>query len=132
MRTRTRDLFTTIRTEGGLLPAEFLQRVGEGDGDIDGLGPSDYRLAGNLKLNEAVNRSWNALLGAWEAFRRAEANVPAGDPGLRVGARQGHGHRRVPMRGYESSSYGVRRPVGISAAFPPRRTPTRQSGKGSA
>lgn len=81
MRTRTKDLFTTIRTEGGLLPADFLQRIGEGDGDIEGLTAESYHLPGNQKLNEAINRSWNVLLGAWEKFGAESAKVGAIDTG---------------------------------------------------
>ena len=33
MRLRSRDLFQTVRTEGGLLPADLLQRVADGDSD---------------------------------------------------------------------------------------------------
>ena len=45
MRTKSRNPFSTIRTEGGLLPAEFLQRVAQGDKGIDGLTPEAYHLA---------------------------------------------------------------------------------------
>ena len=31
MRLRSRDLFQTAHTEGGLLPADLLQRVADGD-----------------------------------------------------------------------------------------------------
>jgi len=84
MRTRARNPFTTIRTEGGLFPVEFLQRIGEGDKSIDGLKPEDYHLPGNIKLSEAINPSWNVLLGAWEAFKAASEKLPENDPGTTV------------------------------------------------
>lgn len=77
MQTRTRNPFTTIHTEGALLPSDLLQRVLENDKNLAGLSPEGYHLSGE-KLNEAINRSWNRLQGAspadaWEA--RAFSNV---------------------------------------------------------
>lgn len=69
MRARRRDGFTTIRTEGAILPRDLLARVAAGDKDLGGLTPDDYHLSGE-KLNEATNRAWNRLQGAWAAFRR--------------------------------------------------------------
>ena len=81
MRTKALNPFLTIRSEGGLLPADFLQRLRNGDTDIQGLAPSDYHLPGNLKVSEAASRSWNVLRGAWEAFKTAADKLPAGDSG---------------------------------------------------
>jgi len=78
---RTRDLFTTVRTEGGLLPADLLQRIAAGDSELEGLKPSDYHLAGGERLNEAISRAWNRLLGAWTTFRAAAEKLPQGDLG---------------------------------------------------
>ncbi len=78
-RTR-RDLFSTIRSEGALLPSDLLQRIAEGDRNVPGLTPEAYHLAGNEKLNEAVSRSWNRLLGVWGAFQAASKDLKEGDP----------------------------------------------------
>ena len=80
MKARRPSLFTTVRTEGGLLPAEFLLRVSEGDSSVPGLKPADYHLLQNEKLSEAINRSWNRLSAAWQAFKKqiAEPGVAAG------------------------------------------------------
>ena len=69
MRARRQDGFTTIRTEGAILPRDLLARVAAGDKDLGGLTPDDYHLSGE-KLNEATNRAWNRLQGAWAAFPR--------------------------------------------------------------
>ncbi len=74
-----RQPFTTIRTEGGLFPPDFLRRVTESSSTIPGLTPEAYHLAGKEKLNEAASRAWNRLLGIWIVFYAT--NVPAGDPG---------------------------------------------------
>ncbi len=69
MRTRHQDGFTTVRTEGAILPRDLLARIAAGDKDLGGLSPDDYHLSGE-RLNEATNRAWNRLQGAWAAFRR--------------------------------------------------------------
>ena len=81
MQIRRSDIFTTIRTEGAILPADLLQRIAEGDRRLDGLTPEDYHLASNEKLNEAANRSWNRLLGAWLAFKDAAQKLRPDDAG---------------------------------------------------
>src|SRR6516165_282386 len=81
MRTAARNLFTTIRSEGALLPADLLQHVAEGNREIEGLSPDSYHLVPGEKLNEAINRSWNRLLGAWTAFKDASAKLAETDTG---------------------------------------------------
>jgi hypothetical protein len=56
MQLRKRNIFTTIRAEGSILPADLLQRINDRDAHLKGLTPDDYHLAGGLKLNEAINR----------------------------------------------------------------------------
>lgn len=80
MSRRTRDLFQTIRTEGGLLPPELLKRIAEGDRELPGIAPADYHLEEGARLSEAVTRSWNRLRGAWESFRDARAKLGEGAP----------------------------------------------------
>lgn len=63
--------FLTIRAEGALLPVDLLQRIVENDKELGGLTPESYHLSGE-KLNEAINRSWNRLVGAWAAFNVAK------------------------------------------------------------
>lgn len=80
MRSRSSGGFQTIKVEGAILPPDLLQRVADGDRSLGGLAPSDYHLVGNEKLNEATNRSWNRLLGAWSAFRAGVGKLPESDP----------------------------------------------------
>ncbi len=81
MQTRSRSPFLTIHTEGALLPADLLQRILSGDKDLGGLAPADYHLPPGEKLNEAINRSWNRLQGAWAAFQTSKSRLKKGDPG---------------------------------------------------
>lgn len=76
------NIFTTIRTEGALLPADLLQRISEG-GNIEGLTPESYHHGGE-KLNEVINRSWNALQGAWASFKAAQERLPENDLGTTI------------------------------------------------
>jgi len=83
MQTRYRNLFTTIRTEGAILPPDLLQRISSGDSDLEGLTPESYHLSGE-RLNEATNRSWSRIGGAWNAFKTARDRLPANDLGTSV------------------------------------------------
>ena len=69
MRARYHDGFTTIRTEGAILPRDLLARIAAGDKDLGGITPDAYHLSGE-KLGEATTRAWHRLQGAWTAFRR--------------------------------------------------------------
>ena len=81
MRSRSREQFTTIRTEGGLLPVDLLQQLISGDGDLDGIEPIHYHLAAGERFNEVITRSWNRLDRAWETFREREKELPEDDIG---------------------------------------------------
>ena len=79
----SRSLFQTIHSEGGLLPADLLQRVAQGARDLGGVRAEDYHLT-DLPLNEAIVRSWNRLVGAWAHFRDARAALSDDDPGTTI------------------------------------------------
>jgi len=81
MQTRNRNTFTTIHTEGALLPVDLLQRISENDKNLEGLNPESYHLAPGEKLNEAINRSWNRLSGLWGAFQAARGRLGSTDAG---------------------------------------------------
>lgn len=81
MQTRRREIFTTIKTEGAILPSDILKRIAETDRELAGLKPKDYHLSPSEHLNEAINRSWNRLTGVWRSFRTARQNLPEDDPG---------------------------------------------------
>lgn len=57
MKLKGSTIFTTLRTEGTILPVDLLQRIVEGDQDLGGLIPADYHLVEGEKLNEAINRA---------------------------------------------------------------------------
>jgi hypothetical protein len=78
---RQHTIFTTVRSEGSILPVDLLQRVATADPSLAGLAPDNYYLLKTEKLNEAINRSWNRLLNAWGAFKSAQDKLPEKDAG---------------------------------------------------
>jgi hypothetical protein len=78
MRAR-RELFTTVHTEGAVLPPDLLARVVAGDPSLPGLEPEAYHLDRGDRLKEAITRSWNRLLGTWRAFQEQLSRLPETD-----------------------------------------------------
>jgi hypothetical protein len=81
MQRRQHTIFTTVRSEGAILPADLLARVATFDPNLPGLTPDSYYLLKTEKLNEAINRSWNRLLSAWGTFKAAREKLPEKDMG---------------------------------------------------
>jgi hypothetical protein len=67
-----------------LLPTDLLQRISRGSSDLEGLKPTDYNLVEGEKLNEAISRSWNRLLGLWEIFCKAVEDTSQDDLGIGI------------------------------------------------
>jgi hypothetical protein len=80
MRTRATNTFTSITTEGALLPADLLRRIADGTNQSMA-SPASYHLTGGEKLGEAISRSWTRLTGAWKAFRTARELLSGSDLG---------------------------------------------------
>lgn len=83
MQIRRKDVFTTIRTEGAILPSDLLQRISDSGKDISGLDEAAYHLSGE-RINEAVNRAWNRLQSAWKSFQSARSELSETDLGTRI------------------------------------------------
>jgi hypothetical protein len=81
MSARTLAAFSTIRTEGAMLPSDILVRVASGDKTLGGLEESSYHLATGEKIGEATNRAWNRLQAAWANFQSAREKLAATDTG---------------------------------------------------
>jgi hypothetical protein len=77
------EVFQTIKSVGGLLTTELLQRIAAGDASLEGLRPEDYHLSG-LKLGEATSRAWYALQAAWGRYGEARAKLEPTDLGTGV------------------------------------------------
>jgi len=84
MSTRTLAAFSTVRTEGAMLPSDILVRVASGDKSLGGLEEASYHLAPGEKIGEATNRAWNRLQAAWANFQAAREKLPSTDSGTSV------------------------------------------------
>src|SRR5947209_12235226 len=60
--------FTTVRTEGGLLPPDLLARIVAGDRDLGGVDATDYGFAATERLGEVASRAWNRAKAYWQSF----------------------------------------------------------------
>ena len=69
---------TTVRTVGGLIPADLLARILAGQ-DLEGLKGDDFHLELGLSPKEAANRAWSVLTGAWAGYRDALTSRPPDD-----------------------------------------------------
>ena len=78
------DSRPTVRSEGGLLPSDLLERVADPkEHDLPGLDPiADYGLDGNLRITEAAAQSWERAKAYWGAFK---ARLEAARPGTELG-----------------------------------------------
>ena len=90
---------SNVRSEGGLLPVDVLQRIVSRDRELPGMypkltqgDPSDslereknpWNLSGGERLTDAINRSWQKMLAVWRRFAELRNNLPEGDPGTRL------------------------------------------------
>jgi hypothetical protein len=66
--TASSQVLTSVRTVGGLLPADMLIRIAEGK-DVSGSRPADYHVVGVRSVQDAAERHWDFLKGAWRALR---------------------------------------------------------------
>ena len=73
--------FSTVRTEGGLLPADILAKILAGDSALPGTSAEAYHLPKGEKLGEAINRSWSRVRALWEKFCHQREMLVQGDTG---------------------------------------------------
>ncbi len=110
MQTVAHNNFITVKTEGGILPADLLQRIA--DGAVEGLNPTDYHLAATDRLNEAINRSWLQLMGRWQTFQRKMAAMSPSNSGVTLtrdwmlAVLQEFGYGRLPYQGAYKRLWG--------------------------
>lgn len=80
MQSSTRSPFTTVKSEGAILPTDLLQQIVAQE--MDGMSPQAYYLAPNERLSEAITRSWNRCLGVWRNFQEQREHLPAERTGI--------------------------------------------------
>jgi hypothetical protein len=79
--TASSQVLTSVRTVGGLLPADMLIRIAEGK-DVPGSRPADYHVVGARSVQDAAERHWDFLKGAWRALRGAIGDAGHDPSGL--------------------------------------------------
>ena len=84
MHSRRQQIFTTIRSEGAILPPDLLQRIAVQDAELEGLNPESYHLLPGERLNEATNRAWSRLKNAWSSFQKGRQSLREDEPGTSV------------------------------------------------
>ncbi len=74
--------FTAIRIEGGLFPAEFLQRIAALA--APGQAAEDYGLPPGRTLRDEIGRYWTIAEALWKDYRRNQprADIPAERTGV--------------------------------------------------
>lgn len=75
--TAASQVFTSIRTVGGLLPADMLRRIQSGR-DVSASTPADYHVVGVRSVKDAAERHWEYLKGLWRLLRAQIGD--GGDP----------------------------------------------------
>lgn len=78
MARRSQD-FQTIRSEGGLLPADLLRRILDPREKMPGTTPEEYGLPHGERINETITQSWNRLRRHWAEFSAAARKLPSGE-----------------------------------------------------
>ena len=68
--------FTALRIEGGLFPAEFLQRIAAFN--APGQSPADYSVPPGLTLRDEIGRYWTIAEALWKEYRqnRQRTDIP--------------------------------------------------------
>jgi methylase of polypeptide subunit release factors len=74
-----RSPFTTVRSEGGLLPVDLLNRLTQTPESLPGTSPDDYHVPKGWRLRDAINRSFTELQGVWTAFQSEFAQLGLGE-----------------------------------------------------
>ncbi len=70
--------FSTVRIEGGLLPAELLEQVALCE--AKGQRPEDFGLEKNRRLTDEIAAAWSDARAYWDALQRALRRVSEHDP----------------------------------------------------
>ncbi|MCP5056571.1 MAG: N-6 DNA methylase [bacterium] len=74
--------FSSVKTEGGLLPQDILARIQSGDPELEGTKAETYHLGAHERIGEAANQAWSRLVSSWHAFQEALAKEPEDAPAI--------------------------------------------------
>jgi len=74
--------YTTIITEGGLLPADILDAIAAEE--LTGQRPEDFGLERGRNLSDRIAAAWQAARGHWMLFKTYVEDLREGEPGTSV------------------------------------------------
>lgn len=74
--------YTTIITEGGLLPADLLDTIASGD--VQGQRAEDFGLEKTRRLSDAIAATWGEVRAYWDATQRSLARLREGESTTRI------------------------------------------------
>ena len=74
--------YTTITTEGGLLPADILDAIASAD--LPGQQPEDFGLERGRNLSDRIAAAWQAARGHWLLFKSYAEELRSDDPATTV------------------------------------------------
>ncbi|MBX5458138.1 MAG: N-6 DNA methylase, partial [Thermogemmatispora sp.] len=78
MQQRQEITFSTVDSEGALLPPDLLERIKRWDESLGGLNPADYHLPGE-RLNEVISDAWARVRRRWLRFLEVQGRYPQAD-----------------------------------------------------
>ncbi|MGW1196371.1 Eco57I restriction-modification methylase domain-containing protein [Streptomyces sp. NPDC002536] len=110
--TARNQVFSSVHTVGGLLPADMLVRISEGRvaKDLKGLAPADYRIPGSRSVRDEAERHWDHLKSLWQELREQLPVAPESDVPLDT---TGYARANWVHPLFEALGFGRLAPVGI-------------------
>lgn len=76
---RSHTTYAAVRTEGGLLPPDLLDRILSQDDSLGGLQSADYGLTTSTRLMAAMSEAWQAIQLHWASFNRTRDVIERGN-----------------------------------------------------
>lgn len=70
--------YTAIRSEGGLIPDDVLQKIAAEE--VPGQKASEFALPKGRRLSDEIQRVWSDAQDLWDIFRRRTESLPEKDP----------------------------------------------------
>lgn len=61
--------YTSITVEGGLFPAEVLDKIARGDAEVKGQKPADFGIKPGLRVTDDIQSALSAARSYWDAFQ---------------------------------------------------------------
>ena len=74
--------YTTIVTEGGLLPADILDQIAAGE--IEGQRPEDFGLPRTRRVLDEIAAAWGDARAHWDSFQHSLRRLPPADPATSI------------------------------------------------